>query len=127
MHDMIMHLQRELHQVADRIGVFRDLDLQRVFDRAHRGQRVGAGADAAYPLGEGPGVARVAAAQDDLDAAPHRAGGDGVADDIVGIDIHFDAHMAFDARDRIDDDALAGIVEIETVRRLDAHGCFLGF
>ena len=92
MHDVVVHLQRQLHDIADGIGVFRDLDRQRVFDRAHRGQRVGAGADAADPLGEGPGVARIAAAQDDLDAAPHRAGRDGVADDIILVDIHFDAH-----------------------------------
>ena len=32
------------------------------------------------PLGEGPGVARVAALQDQLDAAEHRAGGPGVVD-----------------------------------------------
>ena len=50
MHEMIMHLQRQLHDVADRIGVLRDRDAERVFDRAHRGQRMGAGADAADPL-----------------------------------------------------------------------------
>ena len=78
-----------------------------------------AGADAADPLGEGPGVARVAALEDDFDAAPHRAGGDRVADDVVLVDVHLDAQMAFDARDRIDDDALAGVVEREAVRRLN--------
>ena len=64
-------------------------------------------ADAADPLGEGPGVARIAVLQDHFDAAPHRAGGDGVADHIVLVDIHFEAQMALDARHRIDDDALA--------------------
>ena len=57
--------------------------------------------------------------QDHLDAAPHRAGRDRVADDVVGVDIDLDAQVAFDAGDRIDDDALAGVVEIEAVRRLD--------
>ena len=108
---MVMHIQRELHDVADGVGVFRDLDVQRVFDGANRGQRVGAGADAADPLGEGPGVARVAALEDDFKAAPHRAGRDRVADDVVLVDIDLDPHVAFDPGDGIDDDPAAAVVQ----------------
>ncbi|MPM14565.1 hypothetical protein SDC9_60929 [bioreactor metagenome] len=122
MDDMVVDLQRELHHVADRVRVVRDLDAKRILDRADRGQRVGAGADAADPLGEGPGVARVAALQDDLKPAPHRAGRDRVADDAVLVDIHLAAHVALDAGDRVDDDALAGGVEGEAVRGLGGHG-----
>ena len=123
MHEMVVHLQRELHDVADRVGVLGDRDADRVLDSADRGQRMRAGADAAYPLGEGPGVARVAIAQDHLDAAPHRPRRDGVADDIVLVDVDLDSQMSLDARERIDDDALAGVVEVEAVRRLKGHDC----
>ena len=104
MHDVIVRLQGELHKVADRVGVLRDLDRQRILDRAHRGKRMGPGADATDALGEGPRVARIAALENHLDAAPHRAGGDGVADDVVGVDIDLDAQVSLDARDGIDDD-----------------------
>ena len=72
MHDVVVHLRS--HDVADDVGVLRAWHMrQRVLHRAHRGQRMGAGADAADALGERPGVARVAAAQDHLDAAEHGA------------------------------------------------------
>ena len=58
----------------------RNLDAERVFHRADRGQRVDRGADAADALAEGPGVARIAPLQDHFDAAPHGARRHGVAD-----------------------------------------------
>ena len=61
-------------------------------------------ADAADALRERPRVARVAALQDDLDAAEHRRRRPGVADR-AAVDFGLDAQMAFDAGDRIDDDA----------------------
>ena len=57
----------------------------------------------------------IAALQDHFEPAPHGAGGDRVADDTFVIHIHFAAHVAFDPGDRVDDDALAGIVEVKTV------------
>ena len=123
MHEVIMHLQRQLHDVADRVGVLRDRDSERVLDRAHGGQRVRARADAADALCEGPGVPRVAPAQDHLDPAPHRAGRHRVADHIVLVDVDLDAQMPFDPCHRIDDDTLAGVVEVEAVRRFNAHDC----
>ena len=81
---------------------------------------MGAGADAAYPLGEGPGVARITTAQDGFNAAPHRAGRNRVADHVAGIEVDLDPEVALDPGYGIDDDTLAGIVEIESVR---SSGC----
>ena len=121
MDEVIVHLQRELHDIADRIGVFRNFDLKRILDRAHRGERVRASAYAANSLGEGPSVARIAALQDHFKPAPHGTGRDRVADRVAVVDIDLAAHVAFDARDGIDDNALAAIVESKAVRRLNRH------
>ena len=61
------------------------------------------GADAADALGDGPGVARIAAHEDLLQAAHHGAGAECVGDDAV---LHhcLDAQVAFNASDGIDDD-----------------------
>ena len=114
-HRVVVHLQRLGHHLADQVGVLRDLDAQRVFHRAHRGQRVAAGAHAADALDEGPGVARVAALEDDLQPAPHGAGGDRVADDVVAVEVDLAAHVALDAGDRVDDDAPAAVVHLEAL------------
>ena len=120
-HQVVMRIQRRVHQVAHDVGVVGDLDLQRVFHRAYRHQRVRAGADAADAFDEGPGVARVAALEDDLQAAPHRSRGDGVADDVLVVEVHFDAQVTFDAGDGVDDDPLAAVVEAETLGFDDGH------
>ena len=91
------------------------LIVERVFHRAHRGERVHARAHAADALDEGPGVARIAALEDDLESAPHRAGRDGVADDVLVVDVDLDAQVPLDAGDRIDDDAPAAVVELEAL------------
>ena len=113
--EVVLRVQRRVHQVADDVRVLRDLDPERVLDRAHRCQRVHAGAHAADALDERPRVARVAALEDDLEAAPHRAGGHRVADHVVLVDVDLDAQVALDARDRVDDDALAAVVEREAL------------
>ena len=63
------------------------------------------GADAADALGDGPGIARIAADQDVLDAAPHLAGRPGLLD-LAAVDLDVDTQVAFDAGDRIDRDSL---------------------
>ena len=103
-HDMVVHVLRGDHQVADQLRIGRDRVVERILDRAHRGETVHQGADAADALGKGPGVARVAAAQDDLDTAHHGAGRIGLLDP-VAVHLRLDAQMAFDAGDGIDDDA----------------------
>ena len=60
---------RNENQIADVLRIERDLEVERVFDGAHRRERVHGGADAAEALGEEPGLARVAAEEDALDAA----------------------------------------------------------
>jgi hypothetical protein len=63
------------------------------------------GAHAADALGDGPGVARVAAEQDQFDAAPHLARGPGLLD-APAIHVDVDTQVAFDAGDRINRYAL---------------------
>ena len=106
MHHMVVHELRRDHQVADQLRVGRHFVFQRVFHRAHRGDAVHQRAHAADALRERPGVARVAAAQDDLDAAHHGAGTGSARDAVVRIGLRLDAQMAFDAGDRVDDDGL---------------------
>jgi len=121
MHQMVMHLQRELHDVADRVGVLGDVDLQRVFHRAHRGQCMGAGAHAADALGKGPCIARIAPLQNHLQPAPHGARRHRVADHIAFVEVDLDPHVALDPGYRVDHHALAGIVELEALRLVRAH------
>ncbi|MPN53719.1 hypothetical protein SDC9_201385 [bioreactor metagenome] len=82
---------------------------------------MGAGTHTADAFGEGPGVARIAALEDDFQTAPHGAGGHGVADDVLVVEVHFHPQVALDAADRVDDDALAGIVELEALGFVGSH------
>ena len=103
MDDMILHRQRRRHDVADVVRVFRNTDLERILDGAHRSERMRRRADAADALDIGPRITRVAVVHDELEAAPGRAGRQGIRDfarTLVHIDL--DAQMAFDSRDRID-------------------------
>ena len=69
---------------------------------AHAGQRMHRGAHAADALGDGPGIARIAADENLLQAAHHGAGAECVGDDAV---FHhcLNAQVAFNASDGIDD------------------------
>ena len=90
--------------VAQDAGVVWNGDFQRVFHGAHGGERVDGGADTAGALRDGPGIARVASFQDDLDAAEHRAGRPGI---LHGAFIHldFDPQVAFDTADGVNSDS----------------------
>ncbi len=61
------------------------------------------GANAADALGEQPSIARIAALEDDLDAAPHLPGGPGIRHFAV-FHLAIDAQMALNAGDGIDGD-----------------------
>ena len=102
MHDMVMHVLCGDHQVADQLRIRRNLVAECILDRAHRSDTMHQRAHTADALRERPGIPRIASAQDDLDAAHHGAAagrpGDGIA-----IHLRFDAQMAFDAGDGIDD------------------------
>ena len=114
-HHMVVHILRGDHQIADQLRVGRDGVAQRVLHRAHAGDAVHQRAHPADALGEGPGVARIAVLQDQLDAAHHGAGAVGAGDVAGRIGFGLDAQMAFDAGDGIDDDAF---VHIWAPRRL---------
>jgi len=103
--DVILHHLGEEHDIANDFGVFGNLDAEGIFDAAHGGERVDGGADAADAFAESPGVAGIAALEDDLQAAPHGAGRHGIAD-VAGVIEHgLDAEMAFDTRYGINNDA----------------------
>ena len=116
MHEMILGLLSQHHQVADVVGVRRYVDAQSVFYGAHRCQGMHPRANAANPLGKRPRITWIATLQYDLQAAPHIARGHGVADYVVIIDIDLDTQVAFDAANRIDDDALSVGVKFKAVR-----------
>ncbi len=106
MHDMVVHVLRRDHQVADDLRVRRHRIVQRVLDRADRGDAMHQRADAADALRKHPGVAWVAAVQDDLDPAHHRARAGGAGDPAIGISFRLDTQMPFDPGHGIDDDSL---------------------
>jgi hypothetical protein len=81
----------ELHpqdQVPDRVGVGRNANVQGVFHRPQRGDRVDDCAHATDALGEGPRIPRVAAFHDDLDPSELGRGRPGVGDtSFLGLDL----------------------------------------
>ena len=105
-HDMIVHVLRSDHQIADEIGVCRNLVGERIFDRAHGGYAVHQRADATDALREAPCLTRITPAQDDLDAAHHRARRISRLDRAGSVGFGLDPQMSLDPGDRIDDDAL---------------------
>jgi hypothetical protein len=100
MHDMVVYILRTDHEVADQLCVFRNLVVERILNGAYRGDAVHQRAYAADALRERPGITRIAAAQDDLDAAHHRAGRIRLRD-LVPVHLCLDAQVAFDSRDGI--------------------------
>src|SRR5919109_1157584 len=69
------------------------------------------GAHPADALREDPRLARIAAAQDRLDAAPHRARRPGVLH-LPPVDLEVDAQVPFDAGDGVDGDARAHVFSL---------------
>ena len=61
---MVLHHLRAGDEVADNAGVIGNVDFQSVLDGAHAGDGVDHGADAADALRPDPGLARIAALQD---------------------------------------------------------------
>ncbi len=116
MHQVVLHVERQVHHVADRVRVLWNLDPERVLDAPDARQRVNPGAHAADTLGEGPGVPGVATLENHLETAPHRARGYGVPNDVLVVDVDLDAKVTLDPRHRIDDDALSARVEVEAIR-----------
>jgi hypothetical protein len=76
--------------------------LQRVLDRAHRGDAVHQGAHAADALDVRPSVARIAPAHDDLEAPDHGPGRVGLLDH-VAVHLRLDPQVTLDTGHGIDD------------------------
>ena len=72
-HDVIVKGVRNQNQIADVLRIRGNGQLERVFDGAHARHRVHGRAYAAEALREHPCVARIAAAQNRFNAAPHGA------------------------------------------------------
>src|ERR1019366_3004738 len=104
-HHMVLHIKRQFHDVANDLGVDRDLDANGVFHRADRRHRVDGGADAANALGESPGITRIASLEDDFNATPHGSAGQRVVDGVVRAQSGFDAKVPFDAGDWVNYDS----------------------
>ena len=83
---VVLAVQRSVHQVADDIGVLRNLNSESIFNRADGRQSMNTGADAADALHKGPCITGVASLQNNFKTAPHRAGRHCVDDDIVFIE-----------------------------------------
>ena len=105
-HDVVLHELHALQKIADHVGCGGDPEVERVLHGPHRGERVDHRAHAADALREGPGISRVTALQDDLEAAELRAGRPGIHDALV-VFLHLDPQVPLDARDRVDDDEAA--------------------
>ena len=116
MHNMVVQILHPEHEVPDVGGVLGDFHLDRVFEGAGGGQRVGIGAHAAGALREVLHVAGVAPDQNRFKAAVQGADAAGFADAPV-LHFHFNAQVAFDTGQGIDDDRSGEM----------ALGCFSGF
>ncbi len=119
MHHMVVHELRGDHEIAYQLRIGGDGVVKGILDGAHRRDPVDQRAHAADALREGPGVARVAALQDDFDAAYHGAGTGGTGDHRA-VEFRLDPQMAFDPRDRIDHDGLCAHGRFPAAGRLAA-------
>ena len=77
-HQVVVDVKGAEHYVPDVVGVFGNLDIQSVFYRPNRCERVDSSADTAYPLGECPRIPGVSTPEYYLDTTPHGGGGNGV-------------------------------------------------
>ena len=103
MDDMILHELHAVDQIPDEVGIGRNGDVERILHRAAGCNRVDHGAHAADPLGEGPGVARIASLQDGLDPAELRGRRPRVGD-AAELLLDLDPQVPLDPGDGIDDD-----------------------
>ena len=118
-HDVVVHELRADHQIADQLRIGGNRDFERIFDRAYRGDAVHQRAHAADALRERPGIARVAAPQNDFDAAHHGAGTRGPGDHRA-VEFRLDPQVPLDPGDRIDDDGLCAHVPLPPALKLSA-------
>ena len=101
--DVVLHELDAFQQVAEDACIIGDRDAQGILDCPHRSDGMHGSAHAAHALGKEPGVARIAALHDGLQAAEGCAGAPGIGHFAIG-DGHFEAQMALNTGDRIDRD-----------------------
>ncbi len=106
MHDVVVEKLSAHEQVTDQPGVVGDLHLDRIVHAAYRGERVDVGTHTAGPLGEQPGIARIAVLEDHFQAAEHRGAAPRIADLAIG-HFYFNSQVTFDSGDRIDNYTLS--------------------
>src|SRR5208282_4962705 len=104
MHDVIVQCVPDENQVADVLRVCRNLELERIFNGAHRGDGVDRGANSAEALRKNPAFAGIASEQNRLDSAPHGAARPCLLHG-APIDLDVDAQVPFDASYRVYRDA----------------------
>ena len=95
-----MQAVRRNDDIANQLRIEWNLDRERVLHRPHGCDRVHGRAHSADALGEGPGIARVAALHDEFQAPDHGPRGVGLGNGIA-LHLGFNAQMAFDAGNRI--------------------------
>src|SRR5579883_3167536 len=100
MDDMILDQLSASYQVADKTRVVWNGNTKCILHRAYRSQRMNRRADTTDALGKYPGIARIAVAQNHLDATKHRARTPGVRHTAI-LDFDFNPQMPFNAGDGI--------------------------
>src|SRR6516225_5813259 len=99
-HHMVLGVLRAEHQVANQLGVLGHADAKGVLHGAYTRERVDCGANTAGALGEGPGVAWIAAFQYFFEAAHHGPRTVCIGDRTV-LDDSFDAKVSLNAGYRV--------------------------
>jgi len=94
--DVILHILRAEHQIANQFRIFGNRNPERVFNTANAGQCMDRCANATGAFRECPGIARIASFQNLFESANHRSGTVGIGNYAV-IDYGFDSQMSFNS------------------------------
>src|SRR5512133_571257 len=100
MNDVILYVLDADDDVADQLGIGRDLDSEGVLDCPHRSDGMNGRADAAETLGPVPGVTRITGMKDLLYTAEHGGRAPGVGNNTV-VHLGLDAQMSFYPGNRV--------------------------
>ena len=97
---MVLHILNPGNEIADDPCIVRYYDSQGIFYSSNRAGGMNRGSDPSNALDEQPGIAGIAALQDDLNAPEHGAGRPSVHN-FSTIHLRFDSQMSFNPGDRI--------------------------
>ena len=126
MHQMVMVHEAQVHDITDNIGVVWYLYAKRVFHRMHGGKGMRTRADAADAFNKGPGVARVAAFEDDFNTSENGAARNRIGDDVAVVKVHLATQVPFNAGNGVYNHAAARVLNGITLRSsvFVCHGVF---